>query len=444
MKIKLACITTEFLENFFIQTFSSLRLSCNITFYIYHSLDDVLRIYESLPSNTDGIITSGIFPTQALKKRVSSLDIPIASINSDEASIYRLFFSLLEQKRDLDITRIYADPLAMFGIDTLEYLLEDQTQSYSNRIAPFVEQMTLQDLLVMEETQLKQHIDLWNSGKTDISITRFSGIVPRLRELGIPVYFPYPSIQYVDSVCSALLQEIKLHNFKKHQPAVINVCIKSSDGNAPILNNSLEHQCLLLQEALLEFSNIYVMDFIFKRLYNGFEVLTECNTVQKITKQHTVCTLTSFLNDRLNVPFCIGYGIGMDMSQARMHALDANRESYLSTKTASFVINSSGDLFGPLNESPAENTLLAKGVSSSDTKIHLSPITVRKVTTAMESMPSKQITARELAVKLALTPRSANRFLNELEKAGLITVIEKRRSTSKGRPERVYSLTCNS
>ncbi len=442
LKTKLACITTEFLKTFFVQVFSSLQLDCDISFYIYHSLDDIVSIYPNLPSDVEGIVTSGIFPTQVLKKQIPSLDIPIASINSDEAGIYRLFFSLLEQNRGLSISRIYADPLAIFHIDTMEYLLEDQTLSYSSRIDPLVDAMTLDDLLAIEKTQLKKHIELWNTGKTDISITRFSGIVPQLKELGIPVYFPYPSIQYVNSVCITLLHEIELYNLKKHQPAVINICVKSTELNTTFTDSSLERQCILLQEALLDFSNSQVMNFIFKRIYNGFEILTELDKVQLLTNECTCCNLNSYLKERLNFSVCIGYGIGTDMTQARIHAMDANRESCLSSVPFSYLIHSSGDLFGPLDVSKNHtNTLLAKndlGIPSS--KAHLSPITIRKVTTAMQSMPNKQITARELAVKLALTPRSANRFLTELERANIVEITEKKRNTSKGRPERVYTL----
>ena len=67
-----------------------------------------------------------------------------------------------------------------------------------------------------------------------------------------------------------------------------------------------------------------------------------------------------------------------------------------------------------------------------------SPLTLKKVFAAMDAAPKKGITAQELAFRLGVTKRSANRMLAALEKEGVLQVAYKKRTTSRGRPESVF------
>ncbi|MFR4626861.1 MAG: hypothetical protein ACLT8Y_10815 [Dorea formicigenerans] len=61
-----------------------------------------------------------------------------------------------------------------------------------------------------------------------------------------------------------------------------------------------------------------------------------------------------------------------------------------------------------------------------DIKSKLSPITVSKVMSALEASAEKEITAQELAFRLGVTKRSANRFLSTLEREEILKVAYKR------------------
>ena len=50
------------------------------------------------------------------------------------------------------------------------------------------------------------------------------------------------------------------------------------------------------------------------------------------------------------------------------------------------------------------------------------------------------MTSEELATRLGITIRSANRIIVQLEEAGCVTTVGKR-STGKGRPARVIKIT---
>ena len=57
---------------------------------------------------------------------------------------------------------------------------------------------------------------------------------------------------------------------------------------------------------------------------------------------------------------------------------------------------------------------------------------------ALEESAEIEITAQELAFRLGVTKRSANRFLSTLEREEILKVAYKKRTTSRGRPESVF------
>ena len=76
-----------------------------------------------------------------------------------------------------------------------------------------------------------------------------------------------------------------------------------------------------------------------------------------------------------------------------------------------------------------------------DVQSRLSPLTVKKIFTAISASDKQEITARTLALRLGITKRSANRFLAVLEQEGYLRIAYKTRTTTKGRPESVYIRT---
>lgn len=439
MRKKIAVITTEFLKEFLSKFFNEIDMDCEFAIYTYKTFEDIKKIYEGITLEIDGILTSGIFPEQVIKKNFPENKFPVVCFNTDDASIYKLFFLLLDSNRNLDIRRVYADPLGAFHIDLKDYLQKDHKLTYSETIEPMVKNMTLEELSHIEKEQLQKHIELWEKGDIDISVTRFSSLVEPLKKAGLKVYFPFPSYEYLKTSCIKLCQEIDLMRLKENQPAAINITIENSGA----LDMSLEKRYIMLHEALLDFNGSSLMEYVIQRNALGFEILTNRKNIEEKTLNYTSCTLRSFLDDRLDFKIYVGYGIGNDMYQARMNAIDANRESMISHIEGSFLINNFNELIGPLgsvnNFKVGDN--VSENIKNMTRNISLSPITIRKVVSAFNSMNGRELTARELAAKLSITQRSANRFLSAMEKGNIIKIIDERRITTKGRPERVYKLT---
>ena len=129
---------------------------------------------------------------------------PIGCFNTDDTAMYRLLLKLLQENRKLDFSRVYADIMDLFGGNLTAFVEGRETMPDLTILSN--ETFTLERMQKLEEEQYEKHLNLWKEGKTDLSITRFSSIVKRLKEQGVNVYFPYPGQQYVQNICERTAQ----------------------------------------------------------------------------------------------------------------------------------------------------------------------------------------------------------------------------------------------
>lgn len=440
MSIKIAIVATDFLADFIEDRMQKLKPEFEYKLFLYRGFRDIRELFLTIPEDFEGVMTSGIFPAMVIQRTFPEHNKILSYFNSDDAGICRLFLNLYKENRDLNLKRIYADFADLIGAGLESYLLVDPRRTLNNAIDESASQMSLEDLYKVEEEHFNKHLRLYRQGFTDLSVTRFSSIILKLRAAGVRTYFPYPSFSYLETLFSSLVRDISLRQLQGARPAAVNVSIEppAMQGHNQI---AMQQQFLLLQAALTKFFGSSTLDYVVQRNHFGYEVLTDKKRLEEYTERFTVCKLSEYLAANLNFTVFIGYGIGKDIYQARMNAANAVRESSIE-KTGSFLMDENEELTGHLgNSSISVSTASRFGDSYRVTG--LSPLSVNKVLAALRSMPYEEITAGELGKKLNLTSRSANRFLSAMERAGVLTICGEKRPTTKGRPERVYKLCEN-
>ena len=359
---------------------------------------------------------------------------PIGCFNTDDTAMYRLLLKLLQQNRKLDFRRVYADIMELFGGNLTAFVEGRETMPDLTILSN--ETFTLERMQKLEEEQYEKHLNLWKEGKTDLSITRFSSIVKRLKEQGVNVYFPYPGQRYVQNVCERLLSDIEKRELEERQPCVIVVRLLGQENSVSYLRE-LDSNYIRLESMMMEMFGNGITEFSLHRYHYGMEILATKKDVLKITENLSRDGLFAELKKRkTGWNFCIGYGFGAGIAQARLNALNACHEAELK-KNTSYVVTEKEELIGPLGVEATE-TFMVDNQSYRDIKSKLSPITVSKVMSALEASAEKEITAQELAFRLGVTKRSANRFLSTLEREEILKVAYKKRTTSRGRPESVF------
>ena len=434
MRMEIGIIGTEYLRDFIESAMKRLNLGVKHTLYTYDSFSDLAELYQRIPDRITGLITSGSFPSRIILKTFPDTKRIIRPFNNDNAGLYKLFLQLMKRSRSLDLSRVYADILEASGLDLEEYLYGETEITYSDALDSYTASLPLDELLNTEQRLLDKHLELWRESKIDLSVTRFSYIATNLERAGFNVQFAYPSFSYLRKVCLETVQAMRISELHGKQVAVVQISVKN-DGEA---NRGLHS----LLQSLKRFNTVNQLDFLIRSAPFGYEILTSRQVVGHITNEFTTCRLQEFLQNRHDFPIYMGYGIGEDMYQARINAVDANREAARLPYTTSCLINERDELIGPLRSGAplVVSRELSESIRAASQKSGLSYLTIQKIKAVVGSS-KESLTSRDLANKLSITTRSANRFLCSLTEAGLAEIIEVRRGTTKGRPERVYNIS---
>ena len=438
VKNKIAVITTEYMANYVQEAFEKMQLDCRYEIFVYKTFRDIPELYRKIPDDVMGVLASGSFPARVIQLSYPNTSRVIMPFNTDDAAICQLFFRLLEENRFLEFERIYADVVEMFGIDLKTYLMHDFSTPLSITTNQIVYEKGLEELFQIEEQEYQKHLKLWKSGTIDICVTRFSSIVERLLEQGVPVYFPFPSIGYMREICLQMFKEIEYRKMKDNSSAIISVKIAEEDKEAK--GASLEYQLLALQAALMEYMSADSQDYFIGRNEFAIEILTTRRYIEKLTENYQICKLADGLG--LNYKVNIGYGLGHELQQARMNAGSALEKASKYKGGVSFVAVENGIMPRLLSRIKVTNTDIQnlQEEKTETKKMKVPDYKIKEVLEIIEATEEKQITAQELAERLYITKRSANRILSALEGQGVIEIAKTRATSAKGRPERVYRI----
>lgn len=439
MTTKLAIVMTPYLRSFVESTIKELGSEYNVSVYLYEHFSEIGEIYSSIPADVNGVLTSGMYPARAIKLAHPESGKVIKPFNTDDAGFYHLILQLLNHNRSLDFSRIHADFIDLLGIGLYDYLFNERKVTFSDVLAEKVDAMNEEELYAIEDEVYQKHITLYKEGKTDFSITRFSSLVPRLQRAGVPVYFAYPTHEYMANVIKEAARETRIMEMENNLPAVINVAIPPvGDDISSVFG--MERKFAALHELLMDFNVSSSMECVLQRTVWGFEAFTNKKTLIEATDNFSLCPLGHMASKMLDFSINIGYGIGHSLSQARINAGNAKRKSEHCASGSSYLINEHSELIGPLGDKDA--LVVTKAASPHDfeaaKRVGLSPLTVQKIRAAVAKQHNGRITAQQLSAVLSITKRSANRFLKALHEAGVIKSVEENRSTTKGRPEKVF------
>ena len=108
---------------------------------------------------------------------------------------------------------------------------------------------------------------------------------------------------------------------------------------------------------------------------------------------------------------------------------------------ASCIMDEKKNVKGPLNGDVIEmRGDMSDQAYAMAEKCKLSTLTMQKLMSIIKMKGSNRLTTQELAERLGVTVRNANRILNNLEKGGAAEIVHTLSVTSKGRPVKVYEL----
>lgn len=435
----IAVITTNFLSQFTDDVLSQMQPKLHYTLYTYdHSLE-ICDVYRKIPPHIKGIVSSGIITDKIIQKAFPDSGRVFMDFNTDISGIYKHLATLFLEIPHLDINRVFVDFLDMLGISVSDFLIGNYEKEYFTLQEQLINSKSVEELIELSSRYEAKHKDLWKKGLVDISLTRFSNLMTALQEQGVNVKFAYPGEQYVQEVCLRLAQDVLIESLRDTQVAVIIITFKKGKQRSFL---SETERLKLLNAALKKFGNGMCFEYILQPRHNGLELWTQKKEIERITENMQNCALQSFLDDNTDFSYAIGYGIGQDLYQAQINAINANKEAAMRIETSTCLIGENGMQI-MMNKNNVRMVIdrnysdATKGIAKD---CGLSPLTLEKIRAVMELSSDRRITSGELARKLIVSRRAANIYLSALLKANYAEVMGEQTNEYRGRKEKIYMI----
>ncbi len=406
-----------------------LRDQCELTLIPYRQIKEMKTLYEQHHIFYDGILFGGLLAKKIIEQEVAEFPTPIFCLDITTGDFYKQIFSILNRYRDLDFSRVFIDFLNedLNAFEVSDILKETEM--------PYVTKLEFSEQIY--EKVFQQHVDLWESGKIDLSLTRISNIVPRLKEAGIPSVFVFPSPASILEQTQQFINELQIYNFQENQLAIGMVTIKDKDDLS-----DLDFKQILLHKALLEFNKKTNALSIIQKKITGFELITSLADLKSVTNDFTSCSVIHYLNETLPFQVDLGWGVGTTLYQTKKAAQTANQEASANETPCAYVIFDNDEVIGPLGEDHCirYTNIVDPEVEQLAETLGISSLNIQKIIAAMSKMRTDQLTADDVAYHLGHTLRQANRILNKLEQKGAATTTFRKQEKLRGRPKKVYKI----
>lgn len=429
------CQYIQSMLDFYHSDFSQM---CELHFYEYMHQTELVPLYENIYDEMDGFCVSGNFSVHILQTLSRKTSKPIQSIAATSTEFFKEFFRLLNENRNLDLSRIVIDTFLWSG-DSSKTVLD--FISTDRRLVDVREEllkhMSIDEIINAENLVLKKSKELWDEKKIDHIVCRLASAYPLLQKNNIPCSFAYPASDTVVATIEILSKQIALSEIEKGLPAVI--CITSDELQKDMISG-LTLNNLNLQKAILEFDRTYMTGFVLNQSTNGYEIYTTKQIIQNITRHFTDCSLSDYILSHFNIRAQIGYGIGKDIMRAHYNALQAC--SIAKQQKESYLIMADNTLIGPLNSNNVLNisNTTTNSIIEAAEKSGLAISTIQRILSVEKLLGTNELTTQDLASSLQVTVANANRFMNALVNSGYAKIISQKKSHSKGRPSRIYQI----
>ena len=434
MNTHILLITSHYFYSQTVSALARLNLNCQTTVVPYDDFSHIPAIYRQYESSCDAVMLSGSSARRILELHFPNLDKPVNEFQVDSDALHRDILRFALERKSLDFTRVAMDFMMPMetGYSVADFLQIDDMAAVINQNNTWVSRKQAQDL-DPEQIILERLEELWTQNAIDSVICMYSSNIPKLQALGIPFRCPFLSDAHLKRLIKDILIKIELNRLHDNHPAIIQIFPRQSIELAEA--DSRQLYC-----AMETFVQDHRIECVLQDSKTCCTMITTMQLLRFLTDGFQICRISSYLETELPFPVSVGYGIGTNVSHAMNNAQIASREA--KTLGLPFVVDSNGNLLGPLNS--VTNTVITQSSLAKLTDIagqaSLSSMTIQKIMAVLRSRNSDKITIQELSKSLNTTLRNANRIMNNLQNAGFAVPAFTQISHSRGRPVRVYAV----
>jgi len=401
---------------------------------VYQDASEVPQIVAQRGDDVDIWLFSGIVPYErALSLKVNK---PIFYIPHTGSSLWRAL---------LQIT--YIEKLHFDSISFDTFSQQEIEETFTDIDLPLPQIYVNHYTGVVSAGDITEyHYNLWKDGKTHIAVTCFFATYEDLKKMGVPVFRIWPTRSTIRTTLDITISTFEAQRFKGSQLAIQHIVI---DGYDDIVRASSSYGAKKIELRLYEILVSYAEKLKGSIVIRGDGQYTLYSTRGILEEFTDAFTTMPILDDlTLAVAAKVSGGIGFGAT-----AYDAEENAYSALGLAKqrgnglwMVVTDSRDVIGPLSSV----THLKYSICTDDVvlkkfaeQLKISITTVNKLLAAITKLDKETVAADDLAMYLAITPRSARRLLSTLVDQGLAQVAGEE-MLAKGRPRNLYKVLLNS
>lgn len=444
MKTVIGVITTLPYKIYLEQLAEAFQDLCQMKFFVPETLQEVDALYEQNKYDVDAFILSGSFIYEAIEKEHLLAQLPIKVLQDDEGTIYKGLFKIILSNPGIDTRRIYIDFANRI----------DSFDEFKDRFCPPIYPVSLSDS-IHEQTRLllKNHIELWESGQIDFSITAYGHFVPELKARGNKFLFLTPSVETVRNLIKSLLDEVKIQKLNNRKMVVGRISLEPDEhqeGNPSTLaavaaegSNDADDEIARLKTKLKDFFKMHKFVDTSQQIEDYIQLEMPYEAYLSLSDHLQSCALLTFLQRTTSHMVKIGWGSGREYFQARENAEKANRQAKAYRGSCSFFVSEDQKVTGPLDRS---GTITFKEMANDEIielseRLGIHNINLQKIISYAAILGTNKLSSEDVANCLSITVRGANRILNQIEAKAYAGIIHEKRENTKGRPKKYYEMT---
>lgn len=401
---------------------------------VYQDASEVAEIVKQRANDIDICLFSGIVPyKRALALKMNK---PIFYIPHTGSSLCRAL---------LQVTYIEQLKLSSISFDTFSQ--QEVEETFADIGLPLPKMyINHYNGIVSASDITEYHYDLWKNGKVNIVVTCFFATYQRLKQMGVPVFRIWPTRSNIRTTLDIAISAFKAQQFKGGQIAIQHVAIDDYDDIVRASSSyGVKRIELQLYEILVSYAEKLRGSIVDKG--NGqYTLYSTRGILEEITESFMVMPILEDITRNVTAKISGGIGFGSTAYAAEENAYRALGLAKQRGKGLWMVVTDSRDAIGPLSSiTHLKYSICADDITIKQfaDKVNISITTANKLFAAITKLDQETVVAADLAMYLAITPRSARRLLSILVEQGLAEVAGEE-MLAKGRPRNLYKVHLNS
>lgn len=430
MKFKLGYIISESHLYYLNKLKEEFKDICDIEFFVYYEINEIVDHYYRNRDVVDAFILSGELVYIAMTDKVKEFEKPVYILAEDEYGLYKKCFKILMNDRNIDFSRVYVDFYSMM------HMGEEFKDLFPSDRCPYFLPTPKSDAELIANTILNNHINLWNEGRIDFSITACGHLKAKLENLGIKYYFIHPSLNCAKELLIRILNELEVNYINKTKTIVALI---SNEGNKKLNKTNF----YIIENLVIEYMKRYKFMYKINVLQDQLEIFITHSDFLVITDNLNTCTLLNYIINTLDYDIKIGWGAGFDLYQAINNSLKAFKQAKVYDGSCSFFVDENLKVIGPLIGSYVLelDEKISPEVLRLSEHIGINSANLQKILSYASKIGSNKFSSSDIANCLLITIKGANRILNIIEKNGYAMITYEKVGNKKGRPIKYYIIS---